>query len=107
MKQPMRPAGPSAGWPPSVPSSPFGYLRSEATSPPSPFGLRRDSLRSLHKGSNLGPLPCEPQFVDHNQPNSAIVRYKNRCSAGVSGHTRPQRAIASLPTFCMPWLCPR
>ena len=27
-----------------------------------------------HKGSNLGPLPCEPQSVDLTWPNPAIVK---------------------------------
>ena len=27
-----------------------------------------------HKGSNLGPLPCEPQSVDPSQPNQTIVK---------------------------------
>jgi hypothetical protein len=28
-----------------------------------------------YKGSNLGPLPCEPQFLDRGQPNLATVNF--------------------------------
>ena len=40
--------------------------------------LKSEPARSgrwwTHKGSNLGPLPCEPQSVDLSGPNPAIVR---------------------------------
>ncbi len=35
-----------------------------------------------HKGSNLGPLPCEPQSVDPSQPNSAIVKFQKSLQCG-------------------------
>src|SRR5207244_3654760 len=38
---------------------------------------KRNSCRSAewwaHTGSNLGPLPYEPQAIDHSQPDPAIV----------------------------------
>src|ERR1700748_2821486 len=55
-----------------------------------------------HKGSNLGPLPCEPQSLDLSKPNSAIVilqksldRRDLRPYRAAGGHSRPHSILCA------------